>query len=78
MARVCDLCLKAADAGNRRPWSKKATRCVRKVNTQKLTVATQGGKLRIKICSSCRRTLSKPPRIKGAAKKALAAAEATA
>lgn len=76
MARVCDLCLKSADAGNRRPWSKKATRCVRKVNTQKITVQSIAGKLRFKICSKCRRTLAKPPRLKGAAKRALQAVEA--
>jgi len=64
MSRVCDVCTRTNDFGNRRPFSLKATRCVRKANLQPFTIPSTDGKIRIKICTKCRRTISKAPRIR--------------
>lgn len=61
MAKKCDLCRRSATKGASRSHSKIKTLKRQNINLQARTI--DGIKLR--ICTSCIRTLNKPKRVKG-------------
>lgn len=67
MAKKCDLCARGATKGASRSHSKIKTLKRQNINLQSKTV--EGLKLR--LCTSCLRTLDKPKRVKAKRKPAL-------
>jgi ribosomal protein L28 len=68
MAKKCDLCGRGATRGASRSHSKIRTLRRQNINLQSLTI--EGVKM--KVCTSCLRTMNKPERIKTKRKPALA------
>jgi len=59
MARKCEICGKGPQFGNRVSHSNKKTRHKFDPNIQQVKVEINGVKKRIKICTSCLRSLKK-------------------
>jgi len=55
----CEHCGKQTSFGQNRPWSKKATKRTFRPNLQRVSVFTEGRKLRKVLCAKCIRTLVK-------------------
>ena len=55
----CDRCGKGPQFGQNRPFSLKATNRRFNANIQPLTLYSPGGKVRVKLCTRCMRTLVK-------------------
>ncbi len=76
MAYACDICSKGKQFGNNRPFSLKATRKVWKPNLQRLHLNLGPTRVKVKLCTSCIRTLAKYQR-EAAAKAAAATQDQT-
>ncbi len=74
MAKKCDLCGRSATKGASRSHSKIKTLKRQNINLQSKTI--EGFK--VKLCTSCLRTIDKPKRIKAKRKPALKAGETKA
>lgn len=59
MAYACDICGKGKQFGHNVPFSLKKTNKVWKPNLQKQYISYQGGRMQIKACAQCLRTLKK-------------------
>ena len=62
----CDICLKSGMTGNNVSHSNRHTKTVFHANVHKQTLLIKGKVQRVKICTRCLRTLSKPPRARKA------------
>jgi len=71
MAKKCDLCKRGATKGASRSHSKIKTLKKQNINLQTKMV----GGVKVRICTSCIRTLDKPKRVKTPRKPALKAGE---
>jgi len=71
MAKRCDLCGRGATKGASRSHSKIKTLKRQNINLQSKTVEGE----KVKLCTSCLRTIDKPKRIKAKRKPALKAGE---
>ena len=58
----CEICLKSGMSGNNVSHSNRHTKTRFKANVHKQTLLIKGKVQRVKICTRCLRTLSKPPR----------------
>ncbi|MBH39216.1 MAG: 50S ribosomal protein L28 [Dehalococcoidia bacterium] len=58
----CEICLKSGMSGNNVSHSNRHTKTRFKANVHKQTVVISGKVQRVKICTRCLRTLSKPAR----------------
>lgn len=67
MAKKCDLCGRGATKGASRSHSKIKTLKRQNINLQSKTIDG----LKMKVCSSCIRTMAKPARVKAKRKPAL-------
>ncbi len=67
MAKKCDLCGRSATKGASRSHSKIKTLKRQNINLQARTI--EGSK--VKLCTSCLRTIDKPKRVKAKRKPAL-------
>jgi len=79
MAKKCDLCRRSATKGASRSHSNIKTLKRQHINLQSKTIDG----LKLKVCTSCLRTMNKPKRVKakrlpGAGSAALVAAKKTA
>jgi|GEM_PF-150617 len=74
MAKKCDLCGRGATRGASRSHSKIRTLRRQNINLQSLTI--EGVKM--KVCTSCMRTMNKPERIKTKRKPSLTKTEKAA
>jgi ribosomal protein L28 len=74
MAKKCDLCGRSATKGASRSHSKIKTLKRQNINLQTQTI--EG--LKVKICTSCMRTMEKPKRVKAKRKPALKEGEVKA
>ncbi len=72
MSKRCDLCGRSATKGASRSHSKIKTLKRQHINLQAKTVDG----IKVKLCTSCLRTLDKPKRVKTPRKPALATVEA--
>jgi len=59
MARKCEICGKGPQFGNRVSHSNKKTRHKFNPNIQNVTLEINGVKRKVKICTSCLRSLKK-------------------
>lgn len=66
MAKKCDLCDRAATKGASRSHSKIKTLKRQNINLQSRVI----GGVKLKVCSSCLRTINKPKRVKAKRKPA--------
>ena len=71
MSKKCDLCGRVATKGASRSHSKIKTLKRQNINLQSRVV----NGLKVKVCTSCLRTINKPKRIKAKRKPALKAGE---
>ncbi len=74
MAKKCDLCGRGATKGASRSHSKIKTLKRQNINLQSKMIDD----LKVKICTSCIRTMAKPKRVKAKRKPALKANEVKA
>jgi len=74
MAKKCDLCGRSATKGASRSHSKIKTLKRQNINLQSKMIDG----LKVKICTSCIRTMAKPVRVKAKRKPALKAGEVKA
>lgn len=74
MAKKCDLCGRGATKGASRSHSKIKTLKRQNINLQSKMIDG----LKVKVCSSCIRTMAKPARVKAKRKPALKTAAAKA
>ena len=58
----CQICKKAGMSGNNVSHSNRHTKTRFKANVHKQTLLIDGEVKKVKICSRCLRTMSKPPR----------------
>lgn len=72
MAKKCDLCGRSATKGASRSHSKIKTLKRQNINLQSKSVDG----MKVKLCTSCLRTMDKPKRVKAKRKPALKAGEA--
>ncbi|MDD4352116.1 MAG: 50S ribosomal protein L28 [Candidatus Gracilibacteria bacterium] len=59
MSQVCDLCGKGPTSGQNRSHSNQATKRVFKPNLHSKKLKVGGTSMKIKMCSTCLKTLSK-------------------
>ena len=59
MAYACDICGKGKQFGHNVPFSQKKTNKVWKPNLQRKYLNLGAGRLQVKICTQCLRTLEK-------------------
>lgn len=71
MAKRCDLCGRSSTKGASRSHSKIKTLKRQNINLQSKTIEGE----KVKLCTSCLRTIDKPKRIKAKRKPALKAGE---
>ncbi|MFA5753810.1 MAG: bL28 family ribosomal protein [Patescibacteria group bacterium] len=71
MAKKCDLCGRSATKGASRSHSKIKTLKRQGINLQSKLI----GGIKVKVCTSCLRTMAKPKRVKAKRKPALKATE---
>lgn len=71
MAKRCDLCGRGATKGASRSHSKIKTLKRQNINLQSKTIEGE----KVKLCTSCLRTIDKPKRVKAKRKPALKAGE---
>jgi len=71
MAKKCDLCGRGATKGASRSHSKIKTLKRQNINLQSRTIEGE----KVKLCTSCLRTMVKPKRVKAKRKPALKAGE---
>ncbi|HZJ42105.1 MAG TPA: bL28 family ribosomal protein [Patescibacteria group bacterium] len=65
MSKKCDLCKRKATKGASRSHSKIKTLKRQNINLQSKVI----GGAKFKVCTSCMRTIDKPKRVKGKAKR---------
>lgn len=57
MANVCDLCGKGRDVGHSVSHAKNRTRRIRKPNLHIHRMPTSEGKIKLKLCTKCKRAV---------------------
>lgn len=57
MANVCQICGKGRDVGHNVSHAKNRTQRIRKPNLHTHRMATQEGKLKLKLCTKCKRLM---------------------
>jgi len=65
MSRVCEICSKGIQFGNRRSHANNASRRVWQPNLQRVRAVVEGRATHLKVCTSCLRSgrVAKNPRL---------------